>query len=144
MKLQSFYSVIGTDKIEESKAFYLTHFSFEITFDSDWYVSLRTQDAKFQLALLDYRHPSVPAGYRQAAQGVILNFEVEDVDAAYQRLIKEAGLPVALDIRTEDWGQRHFLTVDPNGILIDLITITPPSAEFLKQYTEAGKAELLG
>ena len=37
-------------------------------------------------------------------------------------------------IVTEDFGQRHFITADPNGVLIDVITPTPPSAEFAAQY----------
>lgn len=90
-------------------------FFFDITFEADWYVSLKTsQQPVYQLALLDYRHPSVPAAFQQAAQGVLLNFEVADVDAEYQRL-KAAGLPLHLDLRSEAWGQRHFITSDPNG-----------------------------
>jgi len=37
--------------------------------------------------------------------------------------------------RDEDFGQRHFITADPNGVLIDIIKPIPPSAEFLKQYS---------
>jgi len=68
---------------------------------------------------------------------LLLNFEVEDVDTEYQRLVKDAGLPVLLDLRSEAWGQRHFITVDPNGVLIDVISIIPPSPEFAEQYTDA-------
>lgn len=142
MKLSSFYPVIGTDKIEASKEFYTTHFSFELTFEADWYVSMRLKDnPEFQLALLDYRHPSVPEGFRYASQGTILNFEVDDVDAEYQRL-KAAGFPMALDIRSEDWGQRHFITTDPNGLLLDIITIIPPSEDFAKQYSDETSQQL--
>ena len=87
----------------------------------------------YQLALLEYTHPSVPAGFRQATSGLILNFEVENVDAEYERLMA-AGLKAHLELRSEDWGQRHFITSDPNGILIDMIQLIPPSAEFAKLY----------
>ena len=144
MKLSSLYPVIGTDNVLKSKEFYLTHFPFEMTFDSEWYVSLITTDgSKFQLALLDHSHPTIPGGFHKLAQGVLLNFEVEDVDAVYERF-KAAGLPIHLDIRTEEWGQRHFMTSDPNGLLIDVIKLTPPSGEFEAQYTEVGKEELAG
>ena len=136
MKLSSFYPVICTEKIKESKDFYTKHFQFEITFEADWYVSLITkQSPEFQLALLDYHHPSVPAGYQKPIQGTILNFEVEDVDTEYQRL-KAAGLPIILDLRDEEWGQRHFITTDPKGILIDVIKVIPPSEEFTANYYE--------
>ncbi|MNI48786.1 Glyoxalase-like domain protein [compost metagenome] len=65
--------------------------------------------------------------------GLLLNFEVEDVDAVYARL-KAAGLPIRLDLSDEDFGQRHFITADPNGVLIDIIKPIPPSAEFAAQY----------
>lgn len=139
MKLKSFYPVIGTKKVAETTKFYTTHFPFEIAFEADWYVSLiwnhgDSTDAAHQLAILDFEHPTVPEGFRKPMQGgLILNFEVEDVDAEYKRLT-EAGLSLHLDIRSEDWGQRHFITSDPNGVLIDLIQLIPPSEEFAKMY----------
>jgi catechol 2,3-dioxygenase-like lactoylglutathione lyase family enzyme len=143
MQLASFYPVLGTDKIEASRDFYTTYFPFTITFEADWYVSLiTTQNPQFQLALLDYRHPSVPEGFGQPTQGIILNFEVEDVDAEYKRL-RAAGLPMHLELKSEDWGQRHFITSDPNGMLIDVIQLIPPSAEYAQQYSPAALEELM-
>lgn len=142
MKLESMYPVLGTERIQESRDFYTGLLNFEITFEADWYVSLLSKSERpFQLALLDHTHPSVPENFRKPASGVILNFEVEDVDAEYERL-REAGLPMHLEIRSEDWGQRHFITSDPNGILIDMIQLIPPSAEFAAMY-DANTAELL-
>ncbi len=43
-------------------------------------------------------------------------------------------------LRSEELGQRHFITADPNGVLIDVIKPIPPSAEFLAHYTEAPEA----
>jgi hypothetical protein len=59
------------------------------------------------------------------------------VDAVYARLITEAGLPLLRELRSADWGRRHFITVDPNGVLIDAITTIPPSGEYIAQYTDA-------
>ncbi|MDQ0419216.1 putative glyoxalase superfamily protein PhnB [Peteryoungia aggregata LMG 23059] len=85
------------------------------------------------LAILDGNHETIPVGHRGRASGILLNFEVEDVDTVYDRL-KEAGLPILLHIRNEDFGQRHFITADPNGVLIDVIKPIPPSPEFATQY----------
>ena len=52
--------------------------------------------------------------------------EVADVDREYNRLKKE-GLPMLLDLKSEEWGQRHFITKDPNELLIDVIQNIPPS-----------------
>ncbi len=134
MNLSSFYPVIMTDKVAETHAFYSTHFNFETTFEADWYVSLIMKNhPEYQLAVLQYDHETIPAVARKLSQGVILNFEVEDVDAEYTRL-QAAGLPVLLAIRDEAFGQRHFITADPNGVLLDIIKIIAPSPEFAAQY----------
>lgn len=134
MQVSSFYPVIGTKHVDESKDFYTKHFGFSVTFEADWYVSLKKDN--YELAILDYTHPTMPEAYRKNVQGLILNFEVDDVDAEYERLIKKSKLPVQVDIRSEEFGQRHFVTVDPNGVLIDVITVIPPSEEFASQYKE--------
>ena len=128
MELVSVYPVICTDKIAQSKAFYLEHFPFELTFDSDWYVSLKSVGTRpFELAILDYRHETIPGKYREPyGGGLLINFEVEEVDSIFEHF-QEAGLPIHLDLRSESFGQRHFITSDPNGVLIDVIkVITTP------------------
>jgi hypothetical protein len=71
-----------------------------------------------------------PAG---APASYLINFEVEDPDAVYER-VQAAGLPILRTLRDEPFGQRHFITSDPNGVLIDVIKPIPPSPEFLAQY----------
>jgi catechol 2,3-dioxygenase-like lactoylglutathione lyase family enzyme len=137
MKFNSFYPVIMTNDVAGSKKFYTKYFSFKMTFEADWYVSLKAvQEPPFELALLNADHPTVPQDFRRRLTGgLILNFEVDDVDVEYERL-RSAGLPIHLEIRTEDFGQRHFITADPNGVLIDVIKVIPPSADYAAQYDE--------
>lgn len=90
------------------------------------------------MALLDPRHESLPAGHDTPVAGLLLNFEVGDVDAEYERLVRQGGLALARDIRTEEWGQRHFIVVGPNGALIDVITPTPPSPDFAANHAWDG------
>ncbi|SDM46765.1 Uncharacterized conserved protein PhnB, glyoxalase superfamily [Allokutzneria albata] len=134
MTLTSMYTVIMTGKVAETRDFYVTNFGFEVTFEADWYVSLRL--GGHELAVLDPTHPTVPAGYGAPVAGLLLNFEVDDVDAEYERLVTGAGLPLALPLRSEEFGQRHFIVADPNGVLIDVITPIPPTGEFIEQYAE--------
>ncbi|MFC7448310.1 VOC family protein [Rhodococcus daqingensis] len=131
----SFYPVICTDAVGESADFFRRWFDFESTFESDWYVSLRREPG-VELAILDHTHETIPDGYRSRAQGLILNFEVDDVDAEYERLVTLGRHPAVLDIRTEDFGQRHFIIAAPGGVLIDVITPTAPTAEFEQQYAQ--------
>ena len=135
MKLESSYPVICTDKIAESRDFYMQHFNFEPTFEDDWYVSLKSRDnSNYELALLDFRHPSLPENFRKPTTGMLINFEVSNVDETYEDL-KSKQLPMILEIKSEDWGQRHFITTDPNGILIDVIQNTKPSAAYAEHYS---------
>ena len=61
MKIESAYPVICTDKIAESRDFYMQNFHFKITYEEDWYVSMRTKESpEYELALLNYQHPSLP------------------------------------------------------------------------------------
>ena len=136
MKTTSSYPVIACENVAGTAAFYRAHFGFNAVFEADWYVHLQSAaDAGVNLAVLDCSHGTIPAGYRKPVQGLLINFEVDDVDAEYARLTA-AGLPMLQELRSEDFGQRHFITHDPAGVMIDVITVIPPSAEFAEQYED--------
>ncbi|WP_343317552.1 VOC family protein [Arthrobacter sp. TMP15] len=131
--ISSSYPVIMTDDVANTAAFYEQNFGFEQLFSSDWYIHLQREE--HALAVLDGQHETVPEAYRGTASGILLNFEVDDVDATYAKFLA-AGLPIISSLRDEDFGQRHFITADPNGVLVDVITPIPPSAEFEAQFTQ--------
>ena len=84
----------------------------------------------WELAVVQADHPTVPALRRGTpAGGLLLNVEVDDVDAEYQRLVLDGPLTALLSLRSEDFGQRHFIVAGPDGVLIDVITEIPPSGE---------------
>ncbi|MFF4242047.1 VOC family protein [Actinomadura geliboluensis] len=140
VQLGGFYPVIATRDVAASRRFYVRHFGFEVTFEADWYVSLRRPDApQYELALLDHAHPTIPDGHRTPLQGgLLLNFEVDDVDAEHRRLVGGAGLPELLSLRTEEFGQRHFIVAAPDGVMIDVITVVPATGEYAQQYVQGG------
>lgn len=135
-ELGSFYPVIASRDVAASRDFYVRHFGFAVTFEADWYVSLHRPDApQYELALLDHGHPTIPEGHRAPLTGgLLLNFEVDDVDSEHARLVGEAGLTELLPPRTEDFGQRHFIVAAPDGVLVDVITQVPATGEFVEQY----------
>ncbi len=51
----------------------------------------------------------------------MLTIHVDDVDEAYERA-KRLGAEIAAEIRDEEHGQRHFLVVDPNGVLLNVMS----------------------
>jgi uncharacterized glyoxalase superfamily protein PhnB len=137
MKCTQYYPVLMTDDVSKLSGFYQTHFRFKPLFESDWYVHLQsTEDEGVNLAILDGDHATIPEVGRGRAAGLLINFEVADVDAIYADL-RDKGLPILLELRDEPFGQRHFITRDPAGVLIDVIKPIPPSAEFLAQFDRA-------
>ncbi|WP_274628105.1 VOC family protein [Arvimicrobium flavum] len=141
MKTTSYYPVLMSDDVAGQAAFYKRHFAFEALFENDWYAHLRsTEDMSVNLGIVRWDHETIPAGNRAKTQGLLINFEVKDPDAVYER-VRAAGLPILLSLRDEEFGQRHFITRDPCGVLIDVIKPIKPSAEFLAQYQEGTAAE---
>ncbi len=134
MKTTSYYPVIQVADVPATARFYTDHFRFKPLFDAEWYVHLQSlDDPSVNLAVLRFDHETIPAQARYPSRGVILNFEVADPDAIHARVLA-AGLPIVKPLCDEDFGQRHFLTCDPNGILIDVIKPIEPSAAFADQY----------
>ncbi|MFD2262219.1 VOC family protein [Lacibacterium aquatile] len=139
MKITSYYPVIMTDDVAGTAGFYEKHLGFQALFTADWYVHLQmVGNESVNLAILDGSHETIPEIGRGKASGLLLNFEVEDVDAVHDAMVA-AGLPVLRSLRDEDFGQRHFITADPNGVLIDVIKPIPPAANFAEAYTDAAR-----
>lgn len=138
MKCTQYYPVIMTDKVAETVDFYRTHFKFAPSFESDWYVHLQsTEDPAVNIAVLQGDHETIPPSGRGQVSGLLLNFEVDDVDAVHEAANKN-GLPILRSLRDEPFGQRHFITQDPNGVLIDVIKPIPPSAAYQDQFVASG------
>ena len=134
MPVTSVYPVLMSQDVAAAAAFYQSAFHFETTFDSDWYVSMRL--GAFELAIMSYNHATIPEEYRALPRGMIVNLEVDDVDAVHHHLTIEAGLEPILALRDEDFGQRHFIVAAPDGVLVDVIQPIPPSAEYAEAFTD--------
>ncbi|MEN2986683.1 VOC family protein [Tistrella sp. BH-R2-4] len=135
MKIESCYPVIMTDRVAETAAFWQTHLGFDVVFQADWYVHLsHSTDPGVNIAVLDHSHQTVPAGYGRPVGGVLVNIEVEDVDAEWSRLQALPDVVILLPIRDEAFGQRHFILRDPAGTLIDMIKVIPHAAEYDAAY----------
>ena len=118
---------IITEKLAESKAFYTQVLQFGVTFENDFYLLLHTPNQEAEISFLLPNHPSQQPLFQKpfTQQGVYLTIEVENVDDYYYKL-KEQGVPIAIDLREEPWGDRHFAITDPNGIGIDIVTYSAP------------------
>jgi len=124
------YPLLHVRDVAASSRFYQDHFGFEAVFESDWYVQLRGGTKGHELALITFDHQTIPPEGRQPTANLILSFEVEDAAVEAARL-EQAGVTIVQPLRDEVFGQRHFIATDPNGILLDVITLIEPDPAWL-------------
>lgn len=118
---------IITDKLAETKKFYCEKMGFGVTFENEFYLLLHTPDKSSELSFLKPNHPIQNPIFHPpfSGEGLYLTIEVENVDTAYKDL-KNKGLEIAVGIKDEPWGDRHFVLVDPNGVGIDIVKYRKP------------------
>lgn len=121
--MKSLFPDICSTKLTESKVFYMELFNFDVIFELDWYIQLKSpKDENLQLAFVQQDHHSVPLAYQQPPQGVFVTIETDNVDGFYRKA-QELNCEIVLELCNEEWGQRHFIVVDPNGLLVDVYTM---------------------
>lgn len=114
------WSGIVTEKVQESKAFYVRLFGCKVLYEADWIVLLELNGSElgFMKPNLDFQAPIFRAPFQ--GHGVWLVVDVDDAAAELQR-IEALGVPIQVSLRDEPWGDRHFCIVDPNGIGVDVV-----------------------
>lgn len=122
---------LNVPDVPASAAFVKMHFGFtESMAFEDKMASLTRDDVGFNLIYLqtglETFKPKHLAG--SAKEGLLVVFVVEDIDAEYERLVRE-GVPVVTPVETEPWGERYFQVEDPNGVIIQLLQwVTVPES----------------
>ena len=124
------YPLLHVRDVSATSRFYQDNFGFEPLFESDWYVQLRGGSKGHELALIAFDHETIPPQGRHPTANLILSFEVTDAAADAARL-EQAGVAIVQPLRDEVFGQRHFIALDPNGILLDVITPIEPDSAWL-------------
>jgi uncharacterized glyoxalase superfamily protein PhnB len=129
MYAKSVSAAFTTEKVSETRDFYIKYFNAKVTFDCGWYVNLEFGNPS---ATLQFMSPQKPEHQLSTGAGLIYNFAVDDVDYEYKKLTK-AGLDVTVPLEDHPWGDRGFAVQDINGISLYLYSEREPSGEF-KQY----------
>lgn len=131
MKINRLIPIVSTEKLEESKGFYIKYFGFHVLFVNDWYVLLESRDKSLQIAFVMPNHKTQPPVFQPMfdGKGMFYTIEVDDADQEFVRL-QNAGAKIELVIRNEPWGERHFAIKDPNGIVINVSQLIPPTGEY--------------
>jgi catechol 2,3-dioxygenase-like lactoylglutathione lyase family enzyme len=104
---------ISSDRVEDTRDFYVDVFGFEVAMDMGWVATLAS--------------PSVPTAQITIQRGdksrnePNLTIEVDDVDAV-QSVAAERGLEIVYPLKDEEWGVRRFFLRDPNGLVINVMS----------------------
>ena len=136
VKATGFFPVMTTTKLIECRNFYMQYFGFIVVFEADWYIQL-VSETGIQLGFLQPNHPTQP-DFLQAAyggSGLIYSFEVSDVDQEYEKF-KKSKMAILFQIKTEEWGQRHFMIKDPSGMVVDVVQHAEPTDEYKEKYID--------
>ena len=113
---------LNVQDVSASAEFVKQHFGFREEMSADGFVSLARDGVGFNLVFLRTGLSSLqpPSLKDQRAEGVLVAFVVDDIDAEYAK-IQAAGVPITTPIQTEPWGERFFQVTDPNGVILQLV-----------------------
>lgn len=135
MNITRIDATISTNKLSESRDFYIEHFGFELVYESDWYIELLSPSLA---AGVSFTLPQRDVGEFFNGKGLILSFEVENVDQEYERLQSE-GLNIRQELQNKPWGERSFVVDDPNGVHIYIYSLIPREPEYQVIYDKYQK-----
>ena len=121
MKITSAAVALNVDDVPASSAFLTEHFGFREEMAADGFASLARDDSGMHVIFLRRGLETLPADQRDdRAQGLILAFDVEDLEGELARLEAE-GVAITMPLTEEEWGERAFQVRDPNGVIVQLV-----------------------
>ena len=127
---------ISTNKLEQSRDFYRDTLGFALVFENDSYIEMLAQGSTTMG--VSFVTPELSGGEKFTGEGIILSFEVADVDAEFVRL-KAAGVRILEELRDKAWGERSFVINDPNGVHVYIYKSIPPTPEYQEVFDKYKK-----
>lgn len=107
---------IQSERMDESRRFYVELLGLEVAMDMDWIITLVSpSNPTAQISLV--RGPALQAPQSQ----LTLSVEVADVDAVHTKAVAME-IPIVYPLTTEPWGVRRFHVTDPNGVVINIMS----------------------
>ena len=123
MKVIRIVPNLSSEAFVASRAFYTAMFDLVVRVElDDWYLQLMPEsDTRLNIGFVKPDHELFADRTASSGTYVVLTIHVDDVDEAYKRA-KRLGAEIAAEMRNEDYGQRHFLLVDPNGLVLNVMS----------------------
>jgi catechol 2,3-dioxygenase-like lactoylglutathione lyase family enzyme len=108
---------ISSERLEESRAFYVGVLGLQVAMDLGW--------------VMTFASPANPTAqitvFRRGDSGrpePQITVEVPDPDAIHTEAVRR-GAEVVYPLTDEPWGVRRFFVRDPNGIVLNIMTHLP-------------------
>ncbi len=90
MQVRDISACITTDRLEETRAFYIKHLGARVTFDCGWYINLEFGERGACLQFMKPQHGEALC----APAGLTYNLHVEDVDMECARILASGIEPI--------------------------------------------------
>ncbi|RED48053.1 VOC family protein [Aestuariispira insulae] len=118
--MQRVFSNILANDVDRTASFYEALLGMRRHFNSGWFVIL-THDGMpgLEYGILKRDSDIVPPDVREAPQGVIITFVVEDCDLVHQ-IAQEMKADIIQPPTDMPYGQRRMLLRDPEGAVLDI------------------------
>jgi uncharacterized glyoxalase superfamily protein PhnB len=121
MKVTAAAVSLNVEDVVASSRFLVEHLGFATVMEADGFASLTRGDLAMNVVYLRRGLETLPADQRDThVAGVILAFDVENLDGELSRLAAE-GVSITMPLTEEEWGERAFQVKDPNGVIIQLV-----------------------
>ncbi len=105
---------IKSEKLNESRDFYVNVLGFEVAMDMGWIITfVSPSNPTAQISVME----------RDATASVHPNISIEvaDVDAVYAEAVRRSA-EIRHPLTDEPWGVRRFFVSDPNGVVINVLS----------------------
>lgn len=121
MSLKSVCPMIATSRLQETRSFY-DWLGFKVVCADPRSLQLAwPDDPDLRIGFLASDDPNQPDVFRSrfAGDGVVLRFDVDDIETLYRRI--GAVYTLAVKLREGPCGRRHFAIIDPNGLVLEFV-----------------------
>ena len=121
MSLKSVCPMIATERLQQTRAFY-DWLGFKVVCaDPRGLQFAWPDDPDLRIGFTSPDDPNQAGVFRTRfdGAGVVLRFDVEDIETLYRRI--GAVYTLALKLREGPCGRPHFAIVDPNGIVLEFV-----------------------
>lgn len=122
--LKNMYPLLVVDNLTNTQEFYTQVLNFNVVFESDWYIQLENNGIQIAFMIENSQNQPGFLHKKSNGEGVVITLEFDNIDEFYKNFSKKEA--IIQEIKTEEWGQRHFLIKDPSGIILDMVGYTSP------------------